>query len=108
MAHTKGPWELDTCGEPWIINGGGDLSSADVAICEIHRYRNGSPLNPSSDEERESNAKFIVRAVNSHAELLEALEKANKVLSSFPKQTRVGYEILLLEIDQALDKAKGE
>mgnify|MGYP001576461937 CR=1 FL=1 len=67
--HIPTPWEIDTCGWPLIIN----QIASDKTVCEI-------PLKPESsllyvsESEQEANASFIVRACNSHDELVACLE----------------------------------
>ncbi len=64
--HTPGPWV--------VVNGGtirADGGKRPVAMCHCSAVWNTSDSAPTRFE-CEANADFIVRAVNSHAELLEA------------------------------------
>ena len=69
MAHTPIPWEVTASLQTsenhrgWRIDGGG------WAIGQVFPHtENGSPM-------QEANAAFIVKAVNNHEELVEALRK---------------------------------
>lgn len=66
IEHTQGPWILEICGN--IVGADGNRLVANT---------NGYSTNYDVEkrvEESKANAEFIVRACNSHYELLEALE----------------------------------
>jgi hypothetical protein len=80
---------------PWMRNGAGistESSSASLCVC--------------AGVEGQENAAFIVRAVNSHQELMEALKNVRLELESetmCPKTKR-----LWAYVDQAIVKAGGK
>jgi hypothetical protein len=66
--HTPIPWSVahsPIYGTPFIVDGTGKLSLT-------------GNIGPSGVETAEANAAFIVKAVNSHAELVEALKRINR------------------------------
>lgn len=68
-AHTPTPWDIETKGSKHFIDGADGLTVA---------YIDRAGVRPT--KEIEANAALIVRAVNSHAELVAALELALKGL----------------------------
>jgi hypothetical protein len=72
VAHTPTPWRLEIEGdERMVVSSAIDKDGDRVLVCDL--YRGGydySDLGYSMD----ANAAFIVRAVNSHDELVAALE----------------------------------
>lgn len=85
--HTPTPWVNN--GEGIIVCNDGDVFTMSTTLLD--------------DKEREANAAFIVKAVNCHDELVEALEIAYKNLSGYEKGSITG-----IKISAALTKAKGE
>jgi hypothetical protein len=100
--HTKGEWRvgLGDLTSIWVGDGGNK-----IADCSCWG---------KSIEENRANAKLIVKAVNSHYGLIEALENATlKIRNFLPQLNRMGcYTYPLAEvindIEQALKKAKDE
>jgi len=54
---------------PWIVRTSGEVGTADEMLASVY------PIEATRTEERRANAAFIVRACNSHDDLLAALEK---------------------------------
>ena len=93
MKHTPKPWLRDVT---YIYS--------DIADTAIH----DTPDNPCAPHESEAiaNAEFIVRAVNSHSDLLEACEAHKKMFI-----TEWGQDMWIAtyrEMDAAINKAKGD
>jgi len=87
VSHTPTPWKVTTTNEVWMSSVCG--SDGDE-IAQCFKFKN----------ESEANAAFIVRAVNSHEELLEAaksLIKYGVVGDEYKEQVR-----------QAIAKAEGK
>lgn len=63
-------------------------SSGVVLIAQIMKHRLGSADRVAPDEIQQANAAFIVRAVNSHAALVEAATRAQSRLSDLPNYLR--------------------
>lgn len=84
MKHTSVPWNITDDGD-FLENGEGE-PIADLRFFHI--------------PDNEANAAFIVRACNSHDELLEALESAAKRLGWLGKDTS--------DLQVTIAKAKGE
>ena len=72
--HTKGPWQVGPGNVIWS-------KRPEYAIADI-RYPKADSCNPRTIEESKANANFIVVAVNSHADLVRALEAAVNDLQS--------------------------
>jgi len=72
QTHTPTPWEAcevrTQCGRAFRI-GAGEMLTAGKGSCIIYDDYPGNP-----DNERSANAAFIVKAVNSHDTMVEALE----------------------------------
>jgi 3-methyladenine DNA glycosylase/8-oxoguanine DNA glycosylase len=110
--HTPTPWVSpnEPDGSPAIFFSDGDPFMA-VGECITHSM--------IGLEQARANASFIVRACNSHAELVKALEVTHAVLSSL-KPDALGVEgskegtnyyraeYLIKLIEGALEKARGE
>lgn len=75
--HTEGKWKVKDARDLGIYAG-------DLKIATIHN--NGKARLASDYDEEQANAAFIVRAVNYHAELLEALETLNIYAEAFTKR----------------------
>jgi hypothetical protein len=104
LSHTPTPWKLEHYGI-------GDSETQIVSYAENKGTKIIARLAPHGDfEKRESDAAFIVRAVNAHDELIAALKQARE---SYVYRTRhenkvVGEgDTLLSVIDAALAKAEG-
>src|SRR4051812_3721499 len=72
VRHSALPWKAENCHpraeqgyENWNVLGG---ESGQTTIAML-------PVNGNTEGVRGANAEFIVRAVNSHADMLEALEE---------------------------------
>ncbi len=70
--HTALPWMTVTDGKLIYIDS--DLDN----ICDL--YHNTTSLNICTKMNAEANAAFIVKAVNNHDKLVDALEHANALL----------------------------
>ena len=102
MNHTKGPWEVAHY-EDGILEGVNFIRSTvnNYSVCILI---NGG----TSPEETEANAAFIVRACNSHDELIEVLKDAIleiEYLHDKFKTTGSG-NATLAKIDAAIAKAE--
>ena len=85
QAPTAIPW--DVCSEKDIINGHLPIKNKDgfyIAYVNsfVESFGNGKHI---------ANAEFIVRAVNNHASLLEALKKADSFFSSLDPEKDSSY-----------------
>lgn len=98
MGHTPGPWRISDCtlGRKLLIEHG-DESTISLVIGSV--YEDGGRL------PQRANAELIVRAVNSHADLLAALEAALETIKFYDEnyETRCSYVDGLA----AIAKAKG-
>lgn len=96
--HTPGPWSIErhpAKGLFWIEDEVGE------SICDLyHREDTAFFLRKNS----EANAKRIVKAVNCHDELLEALEELLRVYGGGPRED---YQCMK-DARAAIAKAKGE
>ena len=100
--HTKTPWRLGGFASIWSGVQEQSAISSDL-VCVL----------PELDENREGNAEFIIRAVNSHDALVEALEEARNCLATWmeiaePNDVRGYDEDAIKQIDKALKLAKGK
>ena len=107
MKHTKLPWEKNYKGSLGHIK----------SIAKTEKDKGKYPLTPTvcrfkelegiiSREEAEANAAFIVKAVNSHEKLLNALKKARPAV--LWRETHLSAELddLVKEIDEAIKEAE--
>lgn len=93
VKHTPTPWEVSrTHSADWIV-AAGEL----IAICEETNEQKTSAI---------ANAAFIVRAVNSHEDLLGALKLANEKLIQL-KVTNTGWPELN-KVWEAIAQAEGK
>ncbi len=89
--HTELPWNFYEGAEYYLINSG---NITRICVADIKReFANA-----------EANAQFIVKACNSHYELLEALKKAKSILGIWEND----YEEIKKIIEQAIQKAEGK
>lgn len=94
--HTPTPWQVTEGSQSAHCCFGNSIIGSDCSpVCETITSFSGQ------DELEKANAAFIVRAVNSHDTLVDALKNARIALSG-PKSP------LLERIDAALAQAKGE
>lgn len=105
MEHTKTPWVCHS-GKIWkdgptIYPKGNDLG---IPIASM----NQEPGNGTVPVERDENAKFIVRVVNSHEELLAFARTFVKRWKYQKKPTGDDLEIYLEEARTAIAKAEGK
>jgi hypothetical protein len=85
--HTKTPWAIHRYDRP---SGGIAISGPDTD--KINAFVATAFADLRSIEEAEANAAFIVRAVNCHAELVEALEAlCEKCAETLPVEASIGY-----------------
>ena len=99
VSHTPTPWTLNgNAITSWVSKDGDHICFAEMS--KLSKAQNWA-----------QDAAFIVRAVNSHDELLKAMRKAVKRLrdgdgsdSFFPEQDSEAIEI----IEQAIAKAEGK
>jgi len=68
--HTPGPWYLETTEDNYKIRGS-------MLVCMMPKCLS----DPEVHQEVKANMNLILRACNSHEELVEALKTANRVLS---------------------------
>ena len=104
--HTKTPWYAKTRhGITWIDDGQLDAS---LCICEM------AETFDEMIEQPQANAAFIVRAVNAHEALVEALNNADAQIVSILNEPRFSLEYrnsiasTLEQARAALKLAKGE
>jgi hypothetical protein len=100
--HTPTPWRTeysehmnDYENEDWVIYSG------DTCICSTNYYS-------TPGIEREEDAKFIIRACNSHDDLVAALEKAKEVLEDGDTRIASDFWGISKIIVDALEKAGGK
>jgi hypothetical protein len=85
---------------PWMVNNFDQVFDATGNIIADCKWTNHTP------EHRMANAAFIVRACNSHEELLGACEKVLDIINSY---SHIPAQFKACEILQAaIAKAKGE
>jgi len=72
MEHTKGLWEATTRAKNMV-----DVHVQNKSIASVALWSYGQP---GSDIENEANAEFIIRAVNSHEELVKTAKMFRAVL----------------------------
>jgi len=77
------PWELDRSDEPWIVN------QDDIAICEIHRYSEGSVLSPATEEDRLFYARVLTQAPKMLAVLTRTAAALEEITSCFKPESNV-------------------
>lgn len=92
--HTATPWAI----EPDALDRvhGGEVirpttgnPSPIAVLCDFNRY--------DRDAERQANAHFIVKAVNSHEKLVSALDVIVKHFESLPKEQQETYPAAILD-----------
>ena len=109
--HTPGPWKAGGDNNSWnkIFNHG------NRPIATVNSIHKAGQREAGDGDTQEANARFIVTACNSHAELLEALKEADKVLELakmyFPKSIKNGDRFALLNVQansvrKAIQKAE--
>lgn len=110
MEHTSLPWKVHTHShidhEQWlsILQGAWDIThngASNPAIVACSKY------SAMTDAENLANAEFIVRAVNSHDDLVEALEFALQQLID-PNRGPSGTTAAQDQVQKALAKAGKE
>jgi len=100
--HTPTPWKVRMYGEKnrWASFQGPD----EMAIGDTN-------VSARSPEEALANAAFIIRAVNAHEELVEALKKITEVDSDLSNETNAYYEAWTVckhIANEAIAELKGE
>ncbi len=86
--HTGLPWKIDSRGT--------SIEKADfqvVANCEWNSAAEDYCSAPKSLEDAQDNARFILKCVNSHAILVEALEDAKQVAADYSGRTALSNEM---------------
>lgn len=101
--HTPTPWSYQSDDSQLIRNSKGDV------ICEVELPMNRERGYDTCNAEQEANAEFIVKAVNCHDELVEALKMllACGIVAKYPKDDGKTFLNARLYAEQALSKAKG-
>ncbi len=102
--HTPGPWQLGKNGDQCARNHA--ICSGPVVIAKV--YGRGYPAGEGWSPESEADAAFIVRACNSHEELLAALEDCIESLSRLPNLDGAYRITCIAQAQAALTKVKGE
>ena len=101
QSHTKTPWRVRDSGRSWI-DITQEMSKFEIAHIKALTHNR---------KEYEANAAFIVKAVNCHDELMDALENAIDMLRFHcqPSNAMAGeYMDALNQADAALAAAKGD
>ena len=100
MEYTPTPWTAqERAQDPGLGKNKVFITGADgKRVCSLTREADGRTLQEARD-----NMEFIVRAVNAHDELVEALRMAIGVLD-----TDGGYDGTVDELKKALAKAEGK
>lgn len=105
--HTKTPWVTEQIDADSVyIMPSPDNEQRRRPITEIVTGWYGDSGDYIKDAENAANAAFIVRAVNSHAELLEALEAAQIALAGFEDGNNCAW-LARNKAIAAIAKAKG-
>lgn len=104
VGHTPTPWAVEGDLDEGIYITGPDRNAS--VICDIVTRNAGDDIVTPEDE---ANAEIIVRAVNSHADLLEQLEVAVELFDSDTDATTPGTAawVWLYAARDAIAKAKG-
>ncbi len=76
--HTKGEWKVRSFG---AMPNKRITSQDDRTLCDMYSFSEGI-----SDEEAETNAMFICKAVNNHYKLIETLEFCKNILNEISTQ----------------------
>ena len=124
MTHTSVPWmyfrnfrgNLCICKNPVNISTNSRTNLSPSATNNDYEWVAELWAQSSTSPTAEANAAFIVRACNSHDELLEALEEAKSAIESLSDEAlgrhpEIGYpykDELLNHINTTIAKAKGE
>jgi hypothetical protein len=100
QGHTPTPW---TASEDQILSK--DLNKwGNWIVCEMPKGRDEIS---EAVEENKANAAYIVKCVNSHEELLEALKEAHAMLENIGIEKGQYYGKAINKVEQAILKAEG-
>lgn len=113
-SHTATPWEVEYRDNGSVVIRGPISQNVNKTLVRVASL--GSPGQTSGEmfDRNMANAALIVRAVNSHEALVEALERARIKLSRYKEyhpETYIGgvlaeYEATIKTIDAALSQAR--
>ena len=112
-AHTPGPWEICNLTDVFTTSGATNAAgrTADpndgwqIADCAVGITSVDGEYEPLTSDEQQANAEFIVRAMSSHDDLLEACKAAKKYLE--PDLVEPGRTVFW-QLVAAIAKATGE
>lgn len=99
MMHTPGPWAYDENRDAILVN-----ENKEITKLLLTGVRQPLGNHPSIDEAKD-NAKYIVRCVNSHAALLEALKHCVLVFRSMSDRGAYPQELLPFDINDQTQKS---
>lgn len=104
IKHSPLPWVFETQLENWEL----DCGEVGASVFQIIVSKDGGDVFVGYTDE--TNAKFIVRACNSHYELIGALENCRYHLKELYNNVHDGDPeyTLIQEANSVLSKAKGE
>ena len=102
--HTPTPWTVYDAADAYYP--GIDAARRTVVVFGSADEECG--VRGDTPEEAEANARFIVRAVNSHDEMLEALTLARTFMVDFEGLPETDAHNPLRIVDAAIAKARGE
>lgn len=103
--HTPTPWELRPDANHSVSPAGYQV----IAIVDGGRIVEIADTGRFGNSLAQSNAEFIVHTVNSHEDLINALERAKRCINGLLARTPVrDVSETLGEIESALSKARGE
>ena len=107
---TPRPWELGEVNQDWIEIWRPLPDGSKEIIGTVIPIRRGGDYAASirADKEQEANARLIVRAVNAHEGLVEALEKAQHICRKWSHKFSEEYHDAYDQINAALALARGE
>jgi hypothetical protein len=96
MTHTQTPWRV---AKGYRITGG---PQGHTYVASLDNVKHFSP------EELDANAAFIVRAVNSHDEMLAALKAARAVVHECTHRERGRLQLVATTLDAAIAQAEAQ
>ena len=108
VKHTPTPWEIKITQEGFEIVGSANKANYKSVIAWIKL--GGATWKDTWNKEQEANAEFIVRACNSHEELLEACKEAlplcNEIIRDDPYANMA--KKIATKLENVIAKAKGK
>lgn len=104
--HTPLPWKISIADRETVTaESGSDATSGRGTVCTSPTCR----IKPYYDSEtRRANAEFIIRACNSHYELVKACEAAKHAMNAMPREYRHFIHHAIEQVGKALAKAEGK